>query len=303
MSNGLQNGIERGLAAGTFEGTRRGELSGVVGNEMKVSGFRYDNNAATYLHAIGISKGSNIYYPSTPQQITGYEIWVATCNLFIYLKANNIYSKLVAMYLYVGGTASAHKFNAINPLDTNSAFRLVFSGGSTHSGTGWLPNGTNGFANTYLRLAIDLLQNDVHFSAYIRNSSRGILGGNDSFGRFSMSPDLDGAIGYHNANNESGDAGITARSTSIGLWSISRLTSSQYKVYNNASIFSTINKPSEFPSEDYIYTGARNVGGSASFYSNSEQATTVFSSGLTDSEIIILNTGIQTFNTALHRDV
>jgi hypothetical protein len=300
MSNGLQNGLDRGIAAGTFEGTRRGELSGLVGND---SGFRYDNDAATYLNRIGISKGSYIYYPSTPQQITGYEIWVATSNLFIYLKANNIYSKLIAIYLYVGGTASAHKFNAINPLDTDAAFRLVFSGGNTHSATGWKPNGTNGFANTYLRLAIDLLQNDVHFSAYIRDSSRGILGGNDSSSRFSMSPDLDGTIGYHNANNAGGDSGISARSTLIKLWSISRLTSVQYKVYNNASIFSTINKPSALPNLDYIYIGARNIGGSASFFSNSEQATTIFSSGLTDAEIEVLNTGIHNFNKALHRDV
>jgi hypothetical protein len=207
------------------------------------------------------------------------------------------------MYLFVGGTASAHKFNALNPLDTDAAFRLVFSGGNTHSATGWKPNGTNGFANTYLRFTIDFLQNDVHFSAYIRNTSIGILGGNDSSSRFSMSPDLDGTIGYHNANNAGGDAGITARSTSIKLWSISRLTSAQYKVYNNASIFSTINIPSSTPTTDNLYVGARNVSGSASFFSNSEQATTVFSSGLTDSEINILNTGIQTFNKALHRDV
>jgi len=58
--------------------------------------------------------------------------------------------KIKALYPFVGGTASTHKFNFINPSDTDAAFRLVFNGGFTHSASGCQPNGTNGWANTFL---------------------------------------------------------------------------------------------------------------------------------------------------------
>jgi len=51
---------------------------------------------------------------------------------FIAAKANGYYSKYHAVYLFLGGTAAAHKFNAINPLDTDAAFRMVFTASPTH---------------------------------------------------------------------------------------------------------------------------------------------------------------------------
>jgi hypothetical protein len=58
--------------------------------------------------------------------------------------------KIKALYPIVGGTAATHKFNFVNPLDTNAAFRLTFNGGWTHSANGIEPNGTNAYANTYI---------------------------------------------------------------------------------------------------------------------------------------------------------
>ena len=63
--------------------------------------------------------------------------------------------KIKALYPFVGGTASTHKFNFINPSDTDAAFRLVFNGGFTHSASGCQPNGTNGWINTFLTPSID----------------------------------------------------------------------------------------------------------------------------------------------------
>jgi hypothetical protein len=63
--------------------------------------------------------------------------------------------KIIALYPFVGGTASTHKFNFVDPADTDAAFRLVFNGGFTHSSSGCQPNGTNGWANTFLTPSID----------------------------------------------------------------------------------------------------------------------------------------------------
>jgi hypothetical protein len=264
--------------------------------------FTPDADAVSYLNAIGIPNDGTVYYPSTPQQITGAGIWTATNDLFVYLKENSIYSKLIAMYLYVGGTAASHKFNAINPLDTDAAFRLVFSGGNTHSATGWLPNGSNGFANSYINPRTHLIQNDLHISAYIRNSTTGILMGVDTTdSRLSMSPNLEGSIGYHNASNSG--AGITSLSSNVGLWTISRKSSSNYKVYNRDSTFATIGITSDLSPNASIALGCRTGGSTNSFFSGAEQCTTTAGLGLTDSEVDLLEAGIQTFNTALFRNV
>jgi hypothetical protein len=91
--------------------------------------------------------------------------------LVLSLKANNIWQKFKAIYPFVGGTATTHKFNLINPADTNAAYRLTFTGGWTHSSTGALPNGTNAYANTYLDTQNDLSLNSGHFSFYSRTNA------------------------------------------------------------------------------------------------------------------------------------
>ena len=65
------------------------------------------------------------------------------------LLKNNLWNKCYAVYPIVGGTASTHKFNLINPQDTDAAYRLNFVGGITHSSNGMQGNGTTGYANTF----------------------------------------------------------------------------------------------------------------------------------------------------------
>jgi len=54
-------------------------------------------------------------------------------NLFTSLKSNSLYTKIQAFYPFLGTTATQHKWNGKNPLDTNVAFRLTFSGSATFS--------------------------------------------------------------------------------------------------------------------------------------------------------------------------
>ena len=45
------------------------------------------------------------------------------------LIAAGLDTKMYALYPIVGGTATTHKYNFMNPADTDAAFRLTFSGG------------------------------------------------------------------------------------------------------------------------------------------------------------------------------
>jgi hypothetical protein len=70
--------------------------------------------------------------------------------LVLDLKSANIWTKMLAVYPFVGGSATSHKWNLKNPLDTNAAFRLVFSGGWTHNSLGIKMNNSNTEAETYV---------------------------------------------------------------------------------------------------------------------------------------------------------
>lgn len=95
----------------------------------------------------------------TAAAITNPTIRTAVNQLVIDLKAYGIWTKMKAIYPFVGGTASTHKFNLKNPLDTDAAFRLTFFGGWVHSTTGAKPNGTNAYAETYFVPSIQLTTN------------------------------------------------------------------------------------------------------------------------------------------------
>ena len=63
--------------------------------------------------------------------ITDTTISNALNTMDIALIANGLDTKMKALYPFVGGTASTHKFNFMNAADTDAAFRLTFAGGGT----------------------------------------------------------------------------------------------------------------------------------------------------------------------------
>jgi hypothetical protein len=101
-------------------------------NPYSSSGF--DPDAQTFINVTGIS-GSNA---------------TAINNLVLDLKSGSYWSGLDAIYPMIGGTATTHKYNLKNPLDTDAAFRLNFVGGWTHNSSGAKPDGVSGtYADTF----------------------------------------------------------------------------------------------------------------------------------------------------------
>ena len=70
---------------------------------------------------------------------------------FLGLKSDGIYTKIKAMYLPIWGSASACKWNLINPLDTDAAFRATFTTGWTYTSTGITPNGTSAYMDCKIK--------------------------------------------------------------------------------------------------------------------------------------------------------
>lgn len=126
--------------------------------------IRKGNLASTDRDALAFLEAAQIY--NTNQQR-------AIVNLVRSLKRVGLWSKMKAIYPFVGGTATTHKWNLKDPRDTDAAFRLTFSGGWTHSTNGALPNGTSAYADTKLVPSSELPLADHHASIYLRNNTIG----------------------------------------------------------------------------------------------------------------------------------
>ena len=117
-------------------------------------------------YAFGVAYDPDAQAFFTASGLTGATELNAVNQLVVDLKAANIWTKMKAIYPFVGGTAALHKWNLKDPQDLDAAFRLVFNGGWTHSSNGALPNGTNGYANTFLNANTILQQFSHHHSFY-----------------------------------------------------------------------------------------------------------------------------------------
>jgi len=95
----------------------------------------------------------------------------AVNTLVIGLKADGLWTNMQALYPFVGGTASTHKWNLKDPRDLNAAYRIDFGGGVIHNSNGVIFNGINGFGDTnYVNLQ------SGEFGAYSRGGNLGIGG-------------------------------------------------------------------------------------------------------------------------------
>jgi hypothetical protein len=70
---------------------------------------------------------------------------------YLGIKSDGIYTKIKAMYLPIWGSAAACKWNLVNALDTDAAFRATFTTGWTYASTGITPNGTSAYMDCKIK--------------------------------------------------------------------------------------------------------------------------------------------------------
>jgi hypothetical protein len=222
-------------------------------------------------------------------------------NLVIGLKADSLWSKMKALYPFCGGSASSHKFNLKDPRDLDAAFRLVFSGGVTHSSTGATFNGTNGFADTKLASNGVLAQNSTHFSAYSRtnNQSGGYIVAN---GNANASGECKIFARWFDNNcytgvNTFGQV-ATANSDSRGYFIVNRISATQHSVVIRGTKTDFNTNSSGLNTNTFRICSAINTA-----YDNKEVGFASIGDGLTATELGNLNSRVTTFQTALNRNV
>ena len=243
----------------------------------------------------------------TAAAITNPTQQAAINTLVVDLKGYNIWTKMKALYPFVGGTASTHKFNLKNPLDTDAAFRLVFSGGWTHSSNGILGNQINSEFDTKLIPSSVQSINNKHLAVYSRtNTAAGtefcaLTGGTSYPGDILIIREA--AIGTNTsfyAFNEAFPNSIVSTTTdSKGLFISTRTGATSKKLYRNGSVIGTATTSSNTQPNASLKFGSF----AGSYWTNKGYAFASIGDGLSDTEAANFYTAVQTFNTALARQV
>ena len=245
----------------------------------------------------------------TAAAITNPTQQAAINTLVVDLKGYSIWTKFSAIYPFVGGTATTHKFNLKNPLDTNAAFRLVFTGGWTHSSNGILGNGINVSADTFLIPSTAQSINSKHFSAYSRtNSTNGtefasLTGGSsypaDSFMIYHNSIGANSTYVQFNDGIFNDVTNVVNFNNQTGFYVTTRTSSTQKKLYRNGSNIASFTRTSTSQPNASVKIG--NFAGS--YYTLRQYAFMSIGDGLTDTEAANFYTAVQAFQTTLSRNV
>lgn len=213
------------------------------------------------------------------------------------LKTYNIWTKMTALYPFVGGTAAQHRFNLKDPRTINAAFYLEFFGGWTHSSTGALPNGLNSYADTYLIPSTSMSLLNQHISFYSRtNSSSGVdIAAGDS----ATTIQIFGSTLYYDVS--SGGYKTASISNSIGFIMAQRLNYINSAFKNNSKI-STVNLGAyngALASTTIELSRVRTGG----YYSNRNLAFASIGNAMSDTEAANFYTAVQAYQTTLGRQV
>jgi hypothetical protein len=255
--------------------------------------FSFDADALAFFSAAGITDNTQK---------------LAVDKLVKDLKSYGLWTKMYAIYPFVGGSATSHKFNLKNPVDSDAAYRLVFNGGWVHSSTGVLGNGTNTYANTNLGMNI-LPQNNASLSIYSRTNS---IGNRVDMGVYYTTIGFYSLLCARLSNNfqtrlNSGatDA-LIANTDSTGFYQVYRTDATNIINKKGTATPTSFARASvssggfTFP----YFLGDLNFNSTPlGYYTNREYAFASLGEGYTDSDAANLYTAVQTYQTSLSRQI
>jgi hypothetical protein len=251
----------------------------------------YDSDALTFFNVAGIT--DRVQRRATSQLTTD-------------IKNIGIWPKMKAIYPLVGGVDTSHVFNLKDTRNQNEAYRLAFNGGWIHSTNGILPNGINGYANTFLAMN-DLSSEDYSFGFYLNSTaSNGYIMGaaqNNYTDYLSIVHINTTKVGYVGRSTFSVTKTGLNNTTHQGFWALSG-TSGTKKMICSDGTFETISLSNNtWFSNSTLTIGAINSEALYSGYYNGRFAFVYISTGLTDTELTNLRTAVINFETALGRNV
>ena len=237
----------------------------------------------------------------------------AIYTLVSYLKTNGLWTKFKAIYPFVGGVANSHKYNLIDARDDNSAYRLTFSGGGTHTSDGYVMNGIDSYANTFFNPSLISGYNDNHsFGLYLKTQTPIGGGWHLGYGNTTTGDPLYGLAVRRNGTNDllydSGNFSQNGRiQTTItdakGFWCGNSRANNDRRIFKNGTEFAQkLSAVIGTTPNDVMTIGALNgTSGSIKYYLSGINSFTFLASSLSATELTNLNTAVTSFQTTLGR--
>jgi hypothetical protein len=218
------------------------------------------------------------------------------------LKSDGIYTKIKAMYLPIWGSAAACKWNLVNPLDSDAAYRATFTTGITYSSSGILFNGTSSYMDTKFVPSSGFTSiNASGFSFYQRTnntdtSCHGCIPSSTN-DRFYFAPQST----YYQIQGTEGATywNTYANADRKGFYTNSRRANNDRETYKNGAskATNTANDTGGALSSINFYIGAANGPFISSTYSANQISFACLDTGLTDSEASNLSSRVNTLMT------
>jgi hypothetical protein len=243
--------------------------------------------------------------------ITNTALWNAVEAFVLDGVANSWLAKIVTAYMGVGGTSSTNKWNLVNPLDTDLAYRAEFFGGVTFNSNGLTGNAVNGYVKTNVVPSEVLAIGTTGVTFYQRNAVVTASAGDKYFfgtsARFTT--DFLGMSGFGTQTMYGGVNDATALLSSslgnfTGVFSINRTATNSLKAFKNGvQFYSSALGTSlrSFVDLNILRGDFPTVGGSAQGYVDANIPTFIVHQGMSDADVTSISTAIATFNTALGR--
>ena len=250
----------------------------------------------------------------TATGITDPTIEGAINTLVIDLKAASLWTKMYAIYPFVGGTSTTCKYNLVDPQDTNAAFRIDFAGSWTFTSSGVQGGGSNNYANTYFQCTNNLASfYESSWGAYINStgSNTGMVFAAASAGathiiQFTLSlPGVALLSPYASANGFGVDEVIPHQGLN---WCDLRGANNAAVLYLNTTTIGS-GTISTMPAGSFntnMFLGAKNQNddlGDFQFSTNARYGFAFIADSIGAANVSNLVTIIQTFNTTLGRQV
>lgn len=236
---------------------------------------------------------------ATATGITDTTILGALNTFDLGLISNGLDTKMKALYPMVGGTSTTCKYNFMNAVDSNTAFRLQFYGGGTFSSNGYQPNGTNAYADTFYNQTTQGDNvNSGHLSYYSRTNSNGAeveIG--SSGGAYTLLEIRTSGVTYPLINQ----SGITsfADADSLGFYLANRTASNVINGWKGG-----VKKVSGTTTSTFVTYSNLTIGGlTTTNYTTKQCAFSSIGDGLSDTEATTFYNLVQAMQTTLSRNV
>lgn len=271
--------------------TRTGLIAPII---QGLSAVSYDADAQAFFDRVIAAGGSLSLTEQT-----------AVNQLVLNLKANSIWTPMLAIYPMVGGSAASCAQNL-----KSSSYTGTFNGGWIFASTGAKPNGTNAYMSMGFVPSTALASaSSSHLSYYSRTQNFGT--NSFDWGTYDGTNEFNLSLGFSAFTNNKLTVNYTYPSNAInaanntstqGFAISSRTSTTSLKLYyNNATIGTNTTTLASSRPTSQMWLGAENSGGVN--YSPRECAFASIGNGLSDTDATNLYTNVLTFQTSLSRNV